>query len=133
MDTPIGFHHVEINVLELKRTKDFYGWLLEELGFYVYQEWDQGVSYKCGTAYLVFTQTEDNHTQFSYHRKRTGLNHLAFWAKSRAQIEQLRVQLTNRNISILYEDRFPYAGGEGHYALFFEDPDRIKIEIVAPR
>lgn len=23
-------------------------------------------------------------------------------------------------------------GGEQHYAVFFEDPDRIKVEIVAP-
>lgn len=30
-----------------------------------------------------------------------------------------------------YEDRHPYAGGPDYYAVFFEDPDRMKVEIVA--
>jgi catechol 2,3-dioxygenase-like lactoylglutathione lyase family enzyme len=133
LEIPQGFHHVEINVHHLESTKAFYSWLLQELGFAIYQEWDKGISYKNGTAYLVFTQTEEKYANSLFHRKQTGLNHLAFWAKSRAQIDQLRVQLTNRNVSFLYEDKYPYAGGNEHFALFFEDPDRIKIEIVAAR
>lgn len=31
----------------------------------------------------------------------------------------------------LYPELYPYAGGKNHYACFFEDPDRIKLEIVA--
>jgi catechol 2,3-dioxygenase-like lactoylglutathione lyase family enzyme len=133
MSTPQGFHHVEINVHNLSRTKAFYGWLMDELGYDVFQEWDNGISYKNGSAYLVFTQTEENYKAFSFHRKHTGLNHLAFWAKSRAHVEHLRVQLNVNKVPFLYNDQYPFAGGEGHYALFFEDPDRIKIEIVAPR
>ena len=33
--------------------------------------------------------------------------------------------------SILYENRFPFATGPGYYAIFREDPDRIKVEVVA--
>jgi hypothetical protein len=32
--------------------------------------------------------------------------------------------------SMVYEH--PYAGGTDHYAVYFEDPDRIKVEVVAP-
>ena len=133
MTPPQGFHHIEINVKNLKKTSEFYEWLMPELGFSLYQEWENGFSYKIESSYLVFVQTEDHYKEIPFHRKRSGLNHLAFWAKSRAQIEHLRVQLKKRNISFLYEDKFPFAGGESHYALFFEDPDRIKIEIVSPR
>jgi catechol 2,3-dioxygenase-like lactoylglutathione lyase family enzyme len=133
MSTPQGLHHVEINVHDLKRTKTFYGWLMAELGFNPFQEWDEGISYKNGSAYLVFTQTETKYKEFSFHRKHTGLNHLAFWAKSRAHVEHLRVQLNKNKVPFLYDNNYPFAGGEGHFALFFEDPDRIKIEIVAPR
>ncbi|MED1862582.1 VOC family protein [Fictibacillus nanhaiensis] len=128
-----GLHHIEINVRNLGKTKEFYEWLLPELGFFLYQEWEKGFSYKMESSYLVFVQTEELYNDIPFHRKRSGLNHLAFWAKSRAQIEHLRVQLKKKNISFLYEDKFPFAGGEHHYALFFEDPDRLKIEIVAPR
>ncbi|MBN3552801.1 VOC family protein [Fictibacillus nanhaiensis] len=133
MTIPQGLHHIEINVQNLGKTKAFYGWLLPELGFSLFQEWEKGFSYKMESLYLVFVQTEDLYKDIPFHRKRSGLNHLAFWAKSRAQIEHLRVQLKKKNISFLYEDKFPFAGGENHYALFFEDPDRLKIEIVAPR
>ncbi|MQR93862.1 VOC family protein [Fictibacillus phosphorivorans] len=133
MTTSLGFHHIEINVKNLEVTKGFYDWLLPELGFFLFQKWENGFSYKIESSYLVFVQTEERYKDISFHRKRSGLNHLAFWAKSRAQIERLRVQLKKKNISFLYEDKFPFAGGENHYALFFEDPDRLKIEIVAPR
>ena len=98
MSTPQGLHHVEINVHDLKRTKTFYGWLMAELGFNLFQEWDEGISYKNGSAYLVFTPTETKYKEFSFHRKHTGLNHLAFWAKSRAHVEHLRVQLKKKNM-----------------------------------
>jgi catechol 2,3-dioxygenase-like lactoylglutathione lyase family enzyme len=42
-------------------------------------------------------------------------------------------KLKEKGIKILYEDRHPFAGGKEHYAVFFEDPDRIKVELVAPR
>lgn len=133
MTSPQGLHHIEMNVQNLGKTKMFYEWLLPELGFSLFQEWEKGFSYKMESSYLVFVQTEEIYNDIPFHRKRSGLNHLAFWAKSRAQIEHLRVQLKKKNISFLYEDKFPFAGGKNHYALFFEDPDRLKIEIVATR
>ncbi|MBD7965981.1 VOC family protein [Fictibacillus norfolkensis] len=133
MTSPQGLHHIEMNVQNLRKTKEFYEWLLPELGYSLFQEWEKGFSYKMESSYLVFVQTDELYNDIPFHRKRSGLNHLAFWAKSRAQIEHLRVQLKKKNISFLYEDKFPFAGGKNHYALFFEDPDRLKIEIVAPR
>ena len=32
----------------------------------------------------------------------------------------------------MYDDRFPFATAPGYYAVFCEDPDRIKLEVVAP-
>jgi hypothetical protein len=34
--------------------------------------------------------------------------------------------------TLLYLDRHPYAGGATSYAMYGEDPDRIKVEVVAP-
>lgn len=57
---------------------------------------------------------------------------LAFHARSKEQVDEITEKLQEKGINILYLDRHPYAGGEGHYAVYFEDPDRIKIELVAP-
>ncbi|WP_318636080.1 VOC family protein [Ligilactobacillus agilis] len=42
-------------------------------------------------------------------------------------------QLEQQQGTLLYPERYPYAGGKDRYACFFEDPDRIKLEIVARR
>lgn len=125
-------HHIEINVSDLKKTIEFWGWLLPELGYEKYQEWNKGISYKLLDTYLVFVQTEEKFLDIIYHRKRTGLNHIAFHAESRAMIDDLTNGLKERKIEILYEDKHPFAGGKDYYAVFFEDPDRIKVELVAP-
>ena len=43
----------------------------------------------------------------------------------------MTMKLRERGCRILYEDRHPFAGGNGHYALYTEDPDRIKVELAA--
>jgi len=67
-----------------------------------------------------------------YHRCRAGLNHLAFHGNSREHIDKITQVLLDKGIQILYNDKHPYAGGKDYYAVFFEDPDRIKVELVAP-
>jgi len=126
-------HHVEMNVSDLHKARVFYDFLLSKLGYKLYQEWEKGFSYLHGHTYLVFVQTEEKHTGTSFHRGRTGLNHLAFHGESREQIDSLTKELEERGVPILYKDRHPYAGGKDYYAVFFEDPDRIKLEIVAPK
>jgi catechol 2,3-dioxygenase-like lactoylglutathione lyase family enzyme len=125
-------HHLEIYVSNLKRTIDFWGWFLTELGYQQYQKWDYGISWKYGDTYIVFVQTEERYLDPPYHRRRVGLNHVAFHAESREQVDDITEKLKEKDVSILYSDKHPYAGGENYYAVFFEDPDRIKVELVAP-
>ncbi|MFC4803302.1 VOC family protein [Neobacillus sp. GCM10023253] len=125
-------HHIELYVSNLKITVDFWGWFLEELGYQVYQKWDRGQSWKLGETYLVFVQAEDKYLNVAYHRCRVGLNHLAFHASSRQQVEEITSKLKDRNVQILYGEKHPFAGGTDHYAVYFEDPDRMKVELVAP-
>lgn len=125
-------HHIEINVSDLNKSIDFWGWLLAELGYELDQEWDSGQSFRIGDTYIVFVQTEDKYKDIPYHRCRTGLNHLAFHAESRQQVDDLTKKLKEKDVLILYQNQHPFAGGKNHYAVFFEDPDRIKVELVAP-
>lgn len=124
-------HHIEIYVSSLRRTKEFWGWLLQRLEYKEYQSWEHGISYRLGDTYIVFVQTEERFLDAPYHRCRTGLNHLAFYGESKSFVDEITFELKQRNVKILYEDRHPFAGGPDYYAVYFEDPDRIKVEIVA--
>ncbi len=126
-----ALHHVEMYVKDLAVSDAFWGWLLKELGYKEFQRWDQGVSYELGGTYLVFVQAEEKYLDVAYHRCRPGLNHLAFKGESRVFVDLMTKKLRERDVTILYEDRHPYAGGPDYYAVFFEDPDRMKVEIVA--
>jgi catechol 2,3-dioxygenase-like lactoylglutathione lyase family enzyme len=125
-------HHVELYVGDLERSLRFWTPLLTKLGYQEYQRWSEGVSYIHGDTYLCFVQAPSEHLAAGYHRKRIGLNHLAFQATSRTQVDELAAWVKSEGITLLYEDAHPYAGGPDYYALYCEDPDRIKVEVVAP-
>ncbi|WP_435152185.1 VOC family protein [Haladaptatus sp. DFWS20] len=120
-------HHVELYASDFDTSASFWGWLLGELGYDVYQDWDGGRSWKRGPTYIVLVQADETYLDEPYHRCRPGLNHLAFHAKSREQVNELTAELRERDAPILYEDDHPFAGGDDHYAVYFEDPERMKV------
>lgn len=124
-------HHVELYVSSLEASRRFWEPLLRALGYDLYQSWTQGFSFRLGQTYLVFVQAESPHCEAGYHRRRVGLNHLAFHAASRVQVDGLTAWVRQAGYRVLYEDRHPHAGGLQHYALYCEDPDGAKVEIVA--
>ncbi len=128
-----SLNHIEIYVKDLNRTREFWGWLLGEMGYTKYQEWACGISYlhEPSRIYIVFVQAEERFLDIEYHRCRAGLNHLAFYGGSREFIDRITAKLRKRGVNILYEDKHPFAGGPDYYAVFFEDPDRMKVEITA--
>ncbi|MEK7775268.1 MAG: VOC family protein [Candidatus Zixiibacteriota bacterium] len=130
MPLPGQLHHIELYVSDLKRSADFWGWFLETLGYQLFQTWDKGRSWKLGDTYLVLVQVEERFTDIPYHRCRVGLNHLAFHAESCNKVDDILEQLKARGVTILYPDRYPQ--NSHPYAIFFEDPDRIKVELIAP-
>ncbi|RBP04465.1 VOC family protein [Rossellomorea aquimaris] len=125
-------HHIEIYVSNLNRSIDFWSWFLGELGYDLFQEWESGQSWKMEDTYIVFVQTEERFLDIPYHRCRVGLNHLAFHADSREHVDHLTLKLKDKGINVLYTNQHPFAGGDDYYAVYFEDPDRIKVEFVAP-
>ncbi len=124
-------HHVEIYVSDLKKSIQFWKWLLtKKFSYTISSKWNSGISFKLADTYIVFVQTEEKHLGSMYNRKKTGLNHLAFHCSSRQFVDTLTKELKKRNITILYADQHPFAVAPDYYAVFFEDPDRIKVEVV---
>ena len=71
-------------------------------------------------------------SELGYDRQAPGLNHVAFHAGSREQVDSLTAGVRERpDASLLYEEQHPYAGG--YYAPYCEDPAGVKVEVVGPR
>jgi catechol 2,3-dioxygenase-like lactoylglutathione lyase family enzyme len=128
------FCHLSINVSNLKISSEFYDIILKQLNWqkeinednligYINYQMSQG-------QWLFFEQTSEKYLKNKFHRKRTGLNHLAFYVDSKEEVEKFAGFLKDNNIEMLYGGAKEYPEyGKGYYAVYFEDPDRIKLEV----
>ncbi|WP_372479415.1 VOC family protein [Halomicrobium sp. HM KBTZ05] len=122
-------HHVELCSADLEQSMKFWDWLLGELGYELESEWEDGRSWRRAATYIVLKQATKAEPPFD--RTAPGANHLAFHARSREQVDELTDAVRQRDDSaVLYDEQHPYAGG--YYALYCENPDGMKVEIVGP-
>ncbi|WP_020139770.1 VOC family protein [Streptomyces sp. 351MFTsu5.1] len=123
-------HHVELWVSDLDRAVASLGWLLEALGYVLFQSWDGGRSWRLGPTYLVIEQSPAL-TAERHDRRRPGLNHLAFHVEDAATVEKLAADATQHGWHLMFPERHPYAGGAQHYAAYLENDDGFEVELVA--
>ena len=128
--TPRGLHHVELWVPNLARAHREWGWLLGQLGYEPFQDWEDGRSWRLGDTYLVVEQSPAL-TASHHDRLRPGLNHLAFHAGSRETVDALAAAGPVHGWALLFPDAHPYAGGPDHYAAYLTNTDGFEVELVA--
>lgn len=83
-----GFHHVEIWISDVGVEFADWGWLLERLGFELFQEWPTGQSWRANDAYLSLT-TSPNLSADQHDRRRVGVNHIAFRGGTESDVDQI--------------------------------------------
>lgn len=125
-----SLHHLELWVPDLPRARTEWGWLLGELGYGPFQDWEHGRSWRLGGSYLVIEQSPAL-TASGHDRLRPGLNHLALHAGSRASVDALTAAGPAHGWTLLFPDRHPHAGGPGHYAAYLTNTDGFEVELVA--
>ena len=130
MKATIG--HIGINLSNSKQSFLFWKELLSYLDFQIIEEGNSHFDANDGTSYLCISEVEEKYKANGFHRKRIGLNHIALKVSSPKLVDQFVADfLTPRNIPVLYDGVKAYPEYlEGYYAVYFEDPDRIKVEIV---
>ena len=125
-----GLHHVELWVPDLAGATVPWGWLLGELGWTVFQDWPGGRSWRLGDVYLVLEQSPALSGGL-HDRLAPGLNHLAFHAGSRDEVDRLTRESAGHGWSLLFPDRHPRAGGPESYAAYLEDNWGYEVELQA--
>lgn len=125
-------YHLQINVKDPLISFPFYKEFLACIGYSIIDEGNDHIGFSDGITSLWFIATEHKHEGSIYHRKNTGLNHIAFKVDSKERVDDFCGEfLKKKNIDALYNS--PKLFPEYHkdyYAVYFEDPDRIKIEVV---
>lgn len=125
-------YHIQINVSNAKLSLPFYKKLFSYFDYKIIDESEEHIGVSNGTTDFWIIQTEKEHLNKKYHRKSTGLNHISFRVSSKQEVNKFTKEFLNKNkIKTLYNTPkiFPEYK-EDYYAVFFEDPDKIKLEVT---
>ena len=126
-----GVHHVDLVVRSIERSLPFYRELLAPLGWHriseVEGERGETIWYLTGPGSSVGLRAAQQ--PGDHDRYRVGLHHLALEARSRAAVDERAEWLRARGAEIESGPE-EYAYLPGYYAVFFYDPDGIKLELV---
>jgi glyoxylase I family protein len=127
-----GVHHVDLVVSSIERSLPFYSALLGPLGYTrvgeVEGERGETIWYLSGPGTAVGLREAQSEAP-PYDRYRIGLHHVAFEAASRSDVDERADWLRMQNVELESEPQ-EYTYIPGYYAVFFYDPDGLKLEIV---
>jgi glyoxylase I family protein len=129
-------HHVDLVVRSMERSLPFYRELLRPLG-YVHEgpitgERGEPVVYLGHVSHdasIGLRAAQSEARPAAYDRYAVGVHHVAFRATARWLVDERAAWLRERGAEIESGPR-DYDYIAGYYAVFFYDPDGIKLEIV---
>lgn len=122
-----AIHHVDLTVSDLTRSTGFYDRVLPLLGFRRSPNVPEGPIWAgAGVEIgLVAARVARAHDRFA-----PGLHHLALTAPSRAAVDETHRALAALGVAILDAPADYPQYAPGYYAVFFSDPDGLKLEYV---
>jgi catechol 2,3-dioxygenase-like lactoylglutathione lyase family enzyme len=125
-------YHVQINVGDAARSIPFYRALFAYLEYTTIMDTQDLLGVSNGTTDFWMIDTPSERRTAPFHRKNTGLNHVAFGVGHREDVDRFVEEfLKPRGIAALYDSPRDYPEYRaGYYGVFFEDPDRLKLEVV---
>jgi catechol 2,3-dioxygenase-like lactoylglutathione lyase family enzyme len=112
-------HHIEITVSDLGRSGRFYGGFLARLGYKEVLRERDIIGWRCRGTVVFLLKCEKRFLSAGFHRKRVGLNHVAFRVASRGHVDRFHKYLREKRTTILYggpKDWPEYMGG--YYAVY---------------
>ena len=129
-----GIHHIDLVVSSIERSLPFYKGLLEPLGWTDLEEVEgergETIWYISGlgtTIGLREKQSEAN--PVPYDRYGVGVHHVCFEVESRSVVDERAEWLRAQGAQIESGPK-EYWYMPGYYAVFFYDPDGLKLELV---
>jgi glyoxylase I family protein len=129
--------HVDLVVSSLERSLAFYRALLEPIGWtgaaQIRGERGETIWYLSvpgrGVAALGLREKQSNAHAVPYDRYAVGVHHVCFDVPSREVVDERARWLAEAGVTIESPPR-EYEYTPGYYAVFFYDPDGIKLELL---
>ena len=125
-------HHLAITVSDLKTSMPFYRLVLEGVGYALSHYDEQRIAVWLGpNPEILIYQARTDQLDRKHVTYDPGIHHIAFQVEECGIIDQLWKELKLNGYLILDDPREYPEYAEKYYAIFFEDPDGMKLEVVS--
>jgi catechol 2,3-dioxygenase-like lactoylglutathione lyase family enzyme len=133
MPRVVGIDHLVLSVSDFARSRAFYDELLRFLGFKLKYDYPDMVGWSNGKTLFWIAQADTRGRKRKYRKGDIGFHHYAFELRSRRDVDELGAFLVKNDVNVVdppgeYYDR-------SYYAVYFTDPDGMKLEgmVYKPR
>ena len=126
-------HHIDLTVSDKARSRLFYDAVLGFFGYRRSADYDHGSDWdRDGEPFhsIGIVEARGEGATHAHDRTSPGLHHLAWTAESREDVDRLHVLLRSIGATILDAPADYPRYGPTYYAVFFADPDGLKLEVV---
>src|SRR3954463_14225216 len=121
----VGIDHISIRVSDFAKSKAFYGRLLPFLGFKVLDEYGEAIGWTNGKTRFWIGQADEAGRKYRHRIGDVGFHHYAFELRSRKEVDALQAFVRELGATIVDPAGEYY---DDYYAVFFLDPDGLKLE-----
>lgn len=127
----VGLDHLYLSVRDLARSQAFYDPVMRALGF---RRGDRPIAGEPHAHYLnpvlqiTLRPARDgtpDHDPYA-----PGMHHLCLQVRDRAAVDRAEAELRRLGVEVTPAAEYPEYS-DGYYAIFFEDPDGLRLEVVA--
>ncbi|HZP98469.1 MAG TPA: VOC family protein [Reyranella sp.] len=122
MSRVVGIDHISIRVTDYEKSKAFYQKLFTFLGFEISEDYGSTIGWTNGHTRYWIAEAEGRK---AYNIGDVGIHHYAFELRNRKDVDELQAFLEKEKVKIVDPADEYY---EDYYAVFFLDPDGIKLE-----
>jgi len=126
MPRVVGIDHLVLSVGNFARSKEFYSKLLRFLGFKLKHDYDDMAGWSNGKTLFWIAAADAQGKKRKYRKGDIGFHHYAFELSSRSDVDALGAFLENNAMTVLDPPGEYY--GDSYYAVYFADPDGMKLE-----
>ncbi len=124
---PLG--HIIIAVKNIKKSKQFYDKIFTRLEIRKRAEKENGAAWEIIPGFCLWIK-QAQHPEYNYRFHAPGLHHLCIKAKSKKEVDKFYTFLLQQKVPIYDPPKEYPKYTSQYYAVFFADPDEIKLELA---
>ncbi len=124
----LGIDHLTIRVSDFKKSRAFYDKLLGFMGFELEWEFDKTAGWNNGRTMYWISQADARGRKHKHRIGDVGVHHYAFALRRPKDVDDLYEFLKAENVQVVDPPADYPDYGEGYRAVYFLDPDGLKLE-----